>query len=283
MNALREAYRFLRWRPIPIRYAGKVKRTVASSFQSKSVPRLAGAEDLWELGWSKGPSLPAADLPAIRALYEPRAAAVVPTPGGHPFTNLFRPEDISADNPLCRFAFSREVLDAAHDYFDGHPRYNAIQMMYSWPTGGELNESQMWHRDYGDSKSFHCIAYVNDLLTPDHGPFVFVDKRDTRRIKSLPIIRRIADDKFKRELGEGEVRSFYGSAGESIFVDPAICYHYGSRCRTPRFAVFVTFSTDRPYVSQTDFVEANRDRLLAVAREIRPDLSEAYLRAVLSA
>ena len=67
-----------------------------------------------------------------------------------------------------------------------------------------------------------------------------------------------------------------------MFVDPAVCYHYGSRCRIPRMAVFVTFSTDRPYVSQTGFVERNRERFLAAARAIRPDLSDAYIRSILS-
>lgn len=279
MNAVREAYRFLRWRPIPIRYAGKLRRSLAAQ---PRVPRDPAIETLSREGWVRGPSISAGELDEIRAIYEPRIAEVVPVPGGHPFTNLFRPEDISADSPLCRFAFSPAVLDAAHDYFDGRPRYNAIQMMYSWPTEGELRESQMWHRDYGDSKSFHCIVYVNDLLTPDHGPFVFVDRPDTRRIRKLPFIRRISDEKFKRELGTGEIRAFYGKAGDSVFVDPAACYHYGSRCRIPRMAVFVTFSTDRPYVSQTGFVERNRERFLAAARAIRPDLSDAYIRSILS-
>ncbi|MEG3179111.1 hypothetical protein [Sphingomonas sp. LT1P40] len=281
MNAVREAYRFLRWRPIPIRYAGKLRRTLTGS-RPAPVPRSAGLEGLWDNGWVAGPSIPQADLEPIRALYAPRIAAVKPVPGGHPFTNLFEAQDISPDNPLCRFAFSREVLDAAHDYFDGQPRYNSIQLMYSWPTEGPLRESQMWHRDYGDSKSFHCIAYINDVLTADHGPFGFVDKHDTRRIRKLPIIRRISDDKFARELGDGKVITFTGKAGESVFVDPSACYHYGSRCRIPRLAVFVTFSTDRPYVSQTGFVEENRERFLETARAIRPDLSDAYLRSILS-
>lgn len=280
---LREAVRFLRWRTIALRYAGKFGRTLASFPLSEPVARLPQTLDLQEQGWAVGPRLNGADLSRIRGLYLPRAKEVVPSESGHPFTNLFRTGDIEPDNPLCRFAFSRDILDVAHDYFGGRPRYNSIQLMYSWPTGGSLQESQLWHRDYGDSKSLHCITYLNDLLDEKDGPFVFVDRKDTRRIKKRPIIRRIPDERFLRELGGGTVRAFYGKAGETLFVDPAVCYHYGSRCKEPRFAVMVTFSTDRPYVAQTNYIKANRSRLLETALAVRRDLAEGYLRAVLSA
>ena len=48
-------------------------------------------------------------------IYGSRSKAVVPKVGGHPFTNLFREDDLSADNPVFRFALSPAVLDAALD------------------------------------------------------------------------------------------------------------------------------------------------------------------------
>ena len=41
----------------------------------------------------------------------------------------------------------------------------------------------------------------------------------------------LPDDDFSKELKGGQVRVFAGRAGDSIFVDPAACYHYGSRCK----------------------------------------------------
>jgi len=282
MQAARNIYHFVRWRLIALRYLGKVR----SYFTTTAVPRArapAIAQDsvITPDGFGPGPTIDLETIEAIRAIYAPRAAAVVPTERGHPFENLFRGEDMTPDNPVMRFALSREVLDEAHAYFGGRFRYDSVQVLYSFPTPGALRESQMWHRDYGDNKSFHCIAYVNDVLEAEDGPFGFVDRHDTRRIGKSPFIRRIGDERFQEELGEGELRSFYGRAGESVFVDPAACYHYGSRCERPRTAIFVTFNTDRPYVPAVSTMRANREKFLAAARAIRPDLDEAYLARIL--
>lgn len=282
MQAARDIYNLVRWRLIALRYLGKV----SSYFSAPSVPRSPGkaidhSSPVAREGFGPGPSIDAATLAEIRAIYAPRAEKVVPTEAGHPFENLFRSEDITPDNPVLRFALSPAVLDAADAYFGGRFRYDSVQVLYSFPTPGGLRESQMWHRDYGDNKSFHCVAYVNDVLQPEDGPFVFVDRHDTQRIGKSAFIRRISDDRFREELGEGELRSFYGRAGESVFVDPAACYHYGSRCVNPRTAIFVTFNTDRPYVPAVSTLRNNRDRLLAAARAIRPDLDAAYLARIL--
>lgn len=280
MQAVRDVYNVLRWRLIAIRYLGKVANFLAAPSLPRQAAQGNADSDVARHGYGPGPSVPAANLERIREIYAARGAAVKPTASGHPFENLMQAEDLTADNPVVRFAFSPEVLSAAHDYFGGHFRFDSIQLLYSFPTDS-LRESQMWHRDFGDSKSFHCVAYVNDVVEPADGPFVFVDKQDTRRIASSPFIRRISDDQFKRELGDGEIRSFYGRAGESVLVDPAVCYHYGSRCTNPRFAIFATFNTDRPFVPAVSLLRNNRDKLLVAAREIRPDLAEDYLQRIL--
>lgn len=280
MDAVREIYKLLRWRLIAVRYV----RKIASFISSPALPQPARLRNsaFERQGFGPGPSIPALDLEEMRAIYGPRAELVVPTAHGHPFENLMRAEDLTASNPVLRFAFSPAVLDAAHDYFGERFKFDSIQLMYSYPTDGELRESQKWHRDYGDSKSFHCVAYVNDVLAPEDGPFVFVDRNDASRIIRSPIIRRIDDAKFRRELGNGEIRTFYGKAGESVLVDPAACYHYGSRCKRGRLALFVTFNTDRPYVAAQALLRENRSRLLAAAQQIRPDLSPIFLKQILS-
>ena len=283
MQAIRDVYHLLRWRLIAVRYLGKIRRYLtAPALPRRTADRGNGDSALARQGHAPGPRIADAELDQIRAIYGPRAAAVVPTETGHPFVNLMRAEDIHSDNPVMRFAFSREVLDGARDYFGDDFRYDSIQVLYSFPTAGSLRESQMWHRDYGDTKSFHCVAYVNDVLEPEDGPFVFVDRNDAKRIASAPIIRRIPDEKFRKELGDGQVRSFFGKAGESVFVDPSACYHFGSRCERARTAIFVTFNTHRPFVAAYPLMRENRQKLIATAKAIRPDLSHDYIERILS-
>ncbi|MBP8235286.1 MAG: hypothetical protein KAY22_23600 [Rhizorhabdus sp.] len=282
MALLREIASFVRWRLVPVRYATRVTGGSWARRRERFPFRTAVSDAIQQQGHHQGPTFSPDLVAAINAAYRPRASTVKPKERGAPFVNLMRPEDIDSGNPVMKLAFSPEVLDPAADYFGGTPTLDSIQVLYSWPTDGPLRESQKWHKDYGDTRSFHCIVYLNDVLKDEEGPFVYVDKRDTRRISKAPIIRRIPDDRFARELGPGTVRSFYGKAGESVFVDPAVCYHYGSRCRTPRLAIFVTFNSHVPFVPPVDLVCENRQKLLEAARTLRPDLSESFLRNLLT-
>ncbi|MES2495411.1 MAG: hypothetical protein V4618_04820 [Pseudomonadota bacterium] len=282
MNVVKELAGFLRWRLIPVRYAGKIARSLPGRAPKPLPPRDPSVARLRQTGWVPAPVIPAEVLGRIRDKYLPRADAVVAKKGGHPFTSLFHGMDIGPDDPICQLAFSRELLDTVHDYFGGRFRYNSIQIAYSWPTEGPLHQSQLWHRDYGDTRSFHWVAYLNDVPDDEGGPFTFVDVKATRRIGTSAIIRRIDDERFRRELGDGEIHRFLGEAGEGIFVDPSLCYHFGSRCRRPRFAMFVTFSTDTPFTAATDMVERDREKLIETACVLRPDLSPDYVRAILT-
>jgi hypothetical protein len=281
MSVLHDVMHFVRWRVIALRYAGKFKGLSVGSVFRRIPPKTAAVERIRMLGYNAGPKIPPQEVARIAAIYRPRTHDVEKSEGGHPFVNLFAAEDISAENPVVRSAFSPEVLDVADDYFGGHLILDSIQVLYSWPTQGTLRESQMWHKDYGDAKSFHWIAYLNDVMGPEDGPFDFIDKADTKRISRSPFIRRIDDRTFEKELGNGVMRQFLGRAGESVFVDPAACYHNGSRCKNARLAVFVTFNTDRPYVGPIPMIRDNKARLFDVAKQLRPDMNSLYLQKLL--
>lgn len=281
MAAAAQLLSFLRWRVIALRYAGKVSGWTRGWGGRRTTLRSQSAAIVARQGHCPGPTLDPEALQDILAIYGPRSTAVVPRSGGHPFVNLMQAQDYEATNPVLRHAFSPQVLDVAHDYFSGRFILDSIQVLHSWPTEGPLHDSQLWHKDYGDSKSLHCVSYLSEVQGSDDGPFVFVDRADTTRIRRSPFIRRISDAQFASELGSGTIRRFVGRPGESVLVDPAACYHYGSRCRRPRLAIFVTFNTDRPFVAPTEPVRQHGQRLLAAARAIRPELHEDYLRGLL--
>lgn len=281
MQALRSIASFVRWRTIALRYATMVPNIMRAPALRPIPPQSAIAEAIAKHGHAPGPVLAADTLQHIREVYAPRCADVVPNPTGHPFVNLMEMADLTVENPVVRLAFSPEVLDIAVDYFGGNIALDSLQVLYSWPTEGQLRESQKWHKDYADTKSFHCIIYLNDVLSDEDGPFGYVDKHDSQRIRKLPIIRRIEDDKFLTELGNGTVRRFHGRAGEGVFVDPAVCYHYGSRCKTPRLAIFITFNTQVSFTPPTRLVSRNAAQLCEIGKVIRSDLSESFLRRLL--
>jgi hypothetical protein len=280
MSALKSAMTFVRWRVVPVRYLGKFTGQHGPSVPPQ--PRLSTTRIIEQDGHAPGPVMPANLLDAIRTQAQQRTGSVVPHTGGHPFVNLMQASDFTADNPVLKFAFSPDILDIADDYFRGRFILDSVQLLYSWPTETP-EESQLWHRDFGDNRSLHCVVYLSDVPNDDAGPFTFVDKEDSRRMKRSPFIRRIDDRQFMAELGDGKIRRMLGKAGTSVWVDPSTCYHFGSRCRTPRLALFVTFNSDRPFVAATDLVRNNREALLASAKALRPDLEPSYLGRMLQA
>jgi len=270
---------FLKWRLVPIRYAGRLRYLNANNIFVDYKPKTPTGQELEETGYAAGPTVDPTLLKELQDTFLPRAEGITERPKNTPFINLAKPEDFTPENPLMRLAFSPEILDVALDYYDGHCRIDKLQVLYSFPVqDGPLKESQMWHLDYNDSRSFHCITYLNDVMTDDEGPFGFINKADSRRIGRGPVIRRIDDTQLRKELGDGQIEVFYGKAGESVMLNPSICYHYGSRCRTqPRIAVFTTFSSDKPFIKALPVMSKNRDKLLATAKALRPDLDPGVL------
>lgn len=277
MKKLNEIKTFLRWRVVLVRHLTRLMNKRIKISQSDYPKVNVDVNELNLNGYMPGKDLSNDTVQNILSLYKDKISKVVPKPLGHPFVNLISDEDITIDNPVIRLAFSNEILDFAIKYFDGEISLDSIQFLYSWPTSGELRDSQKWHYDYGDSKSFHAIIYLNDVINLANGPFTFVTKTDSKNIHWSPFIRRVEDDQFLKELGNGEIKYFYGQSGKTVFVDPACCYHYGSRCETPRLALFLTFNTSNPFVPPTDLIQRNRQKLIQIASELRPDLSKAFI------
>lgn len=283
---LRDTYGFLRWRLVPVRMLGKLKHALARPTRPPRAETRFDADKLARIethGVCAATPVPQTVLAEIEAKYLPRAAQVTPRAEGHPFENIMRAEDFSADDPVFRLAFSEEVLGAADAYFDGHYLFDSIQVLHSFPTEGKLRASQMWHKDYGDNKSLHFVMYVNDVQSDEDGPFVYIDRERSKSVAKRPIIRRLSDEEIARETGSADFERVFGKAGDAILVDPSACYHYGSRCKNGRTAVFVTFNSATPYEPMQEPLKSARKQAADEARKVRPDLPPEYIDAILEA
>lgn len=281
MKKLRKILSFLRWRLVPVRYLTMLRDMRWSHLLKPYPAKTSVSEDLERSGYHVTSSINEKSVQEIQALYLPRTTSVVPRDRGNPFVNLFTKEDINPENPVFRLAFSPKILEVAADYFRNKLILDSIQVLYSYSTSGEIRESQYWHLDYGDRKSFHAIIYLNDVGNDDDGPFVFVDKATTQEIGRSLIVRRIADDQFSQEIGRGEVHRFLGQAGSMVYVDPSACYHYGSRCKKSRLAIFVTFSSWFPFAQPVPVIAENREEIFSAAKQVRPDLNAQFLKTLL--
>lgn len=281
MSALRRVASFIRWRLVPVRYLTRLFGIKLRDIGPKTIVKTRVCGLVLDSGYCQGPEIKSDLISKAEEIYRPRTNNVVETKTGHPFVNIFKEEDIEPENPIIQLAFSPVVFDVAADYFHGNFIIDSIQVLYSYSTQGEIRESQFWHLDYGDRKSFHAIVYLDDVEGPEDGPFVFVDKKVSRRVGRSFIVRRISDEDFSGRVKEKEIEQFLGPRGSMIYVDPAACYHYGSRCSKSRLAVFVTFSSRFPFVPPVALIHKNRAQLLRCAELIRPDLNSALLASAL--
>ncbi|APC05344.1 hypothetical protein AOC10_01770 [Polynucleobacter asymbioticus] len=280
MSSLRQMASFIRWQLVPMRYLTMIRDLRWNQLFQEGPSKSSICEDIEDLGVSPAQLLNQDQLDEINSIYQPRIEHVVKKSHGHPFVNLFTGDDITPSNPVFNLAFSKEVLDVAADYFGNKLILDSMQVLYSYSTDGEVRESQKWHLDYGDNKTFHAVVYLNDVLNADDGPFIYADKHASKKL-GRPLIMNRIPDLIPKSLEKHEVHEFLGNAGAMVYVDPAACYHYGSRCKKSRMAIFITFSTWFPYAKPVPLIIENREKIFSTARKVRPDLSKKFLRTLL--
>ena len=266
---------FFRWRIVVVRYITllinlKIRNLFVKPKYSNLVFRLE------KFGYAQGPDMSEDVSNAILEFYKLKIECAIKIKSYQPFENIMTEEDLVESNPLIKYAFSEDVLRKAIEYYRGYISLNAIQLLYSYPSGAELKESQFWHKDYGDSKSLHVITYLNDVLDDESGPFTFVDKIESKKISWSPFIRRIADDQFEKELGSNDINRFYGKKGSTLMVDSSVCYHYGSRGIKPRLAVFITFNSSMPFTPAAAFTDKYSLKIKELGKIVRPDLNPDF-------
>lgn len=267
---------FLRWRIVAVRYITlvinlKVKNLFVKPKYSKLIANIE------KLGYAQAPDMSEEVMREILEFYKVKIENAINIKSNQPFVNIMTEDDLVETNPLIKYAFSDCVLGKAVEYYRGNISLNAIQFLYSYPSGTELKESQYWHKDFGDSKSFHAITYLNDVLDEESGPFTFIDKIESKKISWSPFVRRISDAQFQKEFGSKNDIKFYGKIGSTVMVDPSVCYHYGSRGIKPRLAVFITFSSTVPFTPPAPFTDKHSSKIRELGKLIRPDLNPAFL------
>ena len=239
-NKTRKIASFLRWRLVPVRSMERFSRLSAKTFRPLPKPVGKVGIEVDRLGLTVSPTIASADVNAMRDLFLPRVELSRKTSRNHPFVNLVRAEDLSADNLLMKYAFSKDVLDVAMDYFGGRVTLSGLQALYSFPE--------------------------------DDGPFVYLEKEASKKVGRSMIVRRIEDMQMFKESGGVETKRVYGKAGKSVLVDPAAVYHYGGRCKYPRLAIFATFNSDIPFDGSSSLISHNKTRIATLIKAMRPNL-----------
>lgn len=162
----------------------------------------------------------------------------------------------SSNSPFVRYALQENVLKIISTYLGQIPYLADIDLAQT--VGEEQDKwkiSQLWHRDYNDSKMVKLFTYFNDVENITDGPLTYIpaDKSRALKLRYFPIHK--SDDELRRAGGLDEVKQVFGPKFTSFLLDTYNCYHLGSRLppgksRIALIATYVTFASYYPYDNQ---------------------------------
>jgi hypothetical protein len=153
--------------------------------------------------------------------------------------------DVDADSIYVRYAAQDSLLRMAALYLGEFPYLSSISLQYSFDAGHAPSHSQLWHRDYDDTKLFKLFIYCTDVDTEEEGAFHVADKTAMKGIYATPLYstQRYTDDQFYTMVDRRQTHAIKGKAGTTFLCDTRQSFHYGSRCVKPRLACFITYQS----------------------------------------
>lgn len=163
------------------------------------------------------------------------------------FGELLTEEDFHPESIFIRFALQNDVLSVVSNCLGQIPRLFSVSLLCSQPADGQWSESQLWHRDYDDSRIIKLFVYLSDVEDDRAGPFTFIPRKLSKSVGRDLVPRRISDVEMSTKTGLDCSEKVYGKSGTAFFVDTAACYHLGSRCiDKTRVAYVATYTTMAP-------------------------------------
>jgi hypothetical protein len=225
------------------------------------------------------------------------AEALIAERGGRPrdkgprgfIQDLLQPADLDRWPSFLDFATSADIVGPVCQYMRMVPRLSdlvppGIRFVESTREGqlddGVYRTSQLYHLDFHDRPVVYVIVFLRDI-TPDSGPFVFLPKSASARVKAATGYGRrrhpyrLSDEDVYRVVPPEEAKVCMGGRGTVLILDSSACFHYGSRD-----AVRTRYQLMIAYVSpcRTDFADRYMPRARFPQTDNEPRLRRLLLR-----
>ena len=169
-------------------------------------------------------------------------------------------------NPFSPFLFSSPVLAAVNGYMDLAAKfaYGTLMTTIKVPPDTPEYLSQRWHRDPEDKRFVRVFIYLNDVLEPSTGPFMYVmgshaAGRWGRVFPQTPPAGRYPPPGAVEQIVHPEdIRVCLGEAGTVVFADTAGIHKGGYSTGSERLMFAATFFSDAALQSRTFRVDNAR-------------------------
>lgn len=132
------------------------------------------------------------------------------------------------DNPFVDLALQPELLSIAGHAFGELPRLDYVLLTLSKSTGTDLSYSQLWHRDYDDTRVIKLFVYLTDVKDIDDGPFTFIPGPQSDRL-GFKLRSHQTDAEIATRIPREVITEIKGPRLSAFMVDTRRCLHMGSR------------------------------------------------------
>lgn len=133
-----------------------------------------------------------------------------------------------ADSPYARFAMQPRVLAFLARAMGTLPQLDYVLLTLSLPSDAPLSQSQLWHKDYDDTRTIKVFVYLTDVADQQDGPFTFVPGPVSEKL-GYTLHSHLPDERVFRAIPRSAVRSMIAPALSAFAVETSRCLHMGSR------------------------------------------------------
>jgi hypothetical protein len=136
---------------------------------------------------------------------------------------------LNADSALARAALQPRILSVIARSLGIVPRLDYVTVTVSKPMIEAPSHSQLWHRDYDDTRVIKVFVYLSNVETLQDGPFTFLPAGVSDRLGfSMKSHRSDGDLPSGVDLERDMVRVM-GPQFSCFMVETSRCLHMGSR------------------------------------------------------
>lgn len=192
--------------------------------------------------------------------------------GKHMRKRLLDPAELTPDSPFIRFALSEPILNAVTEYLGVVPLLSYGDVWWSGYVEGELQNSQLYHCDSGDTKQVKVFLHCNDIAE-SAGPLTVVEAAASEAaIDKLgyKFGDRADDDQLRAAIPREAEHPIVGPKGSVALVDTSRCFHFGSRVQdrdSIRILAMFQYVTPTAFILPRDITGAAPFRHLASGEE----------------
>lgn len=133
-----------------------------------------------------------------------------------------------SDDPFVGFAMQPALIDVLSAIYGEIPRLDSVLLTKSTYDGKPLSYSQLWHRDYDDTKVVKLFVYLTDVLDRADGPFTFIPGPVSDHARYSRRSHR-TDEALASKIDLTHSRSITGPRLTAFLVETSRCLHMGSR------------------------------------------------------